>query len=136
MQLCKALKAVVAGICTLPLLVFLPATSFADDDEWMGTDKFLHFGASALLDTACYWTLREGVHLEKADTLVISAFATLSLGVAKEVYDEKFSEKDLVWDILGTGFGTILWMVIDREHDEVTLTVSSSFSGIQYLHRF
>lgn len=102
----------------------------------MGQDKFLHFGASALLDTAGYWTLREGVQLKKADALVLAAGATLSLGIAKEFYDDQFSGKDLAWDIVGTGFGTILWMVIDRKNDQVALTVSSSFSGVQYFHRF
>lgn len=136
MQLRKASKAVIAGLCALFLLCFLPATILADDDEWLGTDKFMHFGASALIDTACYWTLREGVHFEKTDSLVIAALATLSLGVAKEISDEKFSGKDLAWDIIGTGVGTILWVIIDRKDDQVTLALSSSFSGVQYLHKF
>lgn len=124
-------------LCALLLLGFLPAPGRAsDDDEWMGTDKALHFGASSLLDTACYWTFREGVHLKKADSLVLSALATLSLGVTKEICDDEFSEKDLVWDMAGAGVGAILWMVIDRRHDQVTLAVSSSFSGVLYLHRF
>ncbi len=126
-----------AYICALSLLVFLPVvTVAADDDEWLGADKFMHFGASALIDTACYWTLREGVHLEKTDSLVISAFATLSVGVAKEMSDEKFSGKDLAWDIIGTGVGTILWVIIDRQDDRVSVALSSSFSGVEYMHRF
>lgn len=129
--------AVILGIGMVSLLFFWPVSSrAAADDEWMGTDKALHFGASLLLDTAGYWTLREGVPLKKNESLIIAGFATLSLGVAKELSDEEFSEKDLAWDIAGIAAGTILWIVGDRRKDRVILTVSSSFSGIQYLRQF
>jgi len=128
--------AIILGIGMVSLLFFWPAPSLAGDDEWMGTDKPLHFGASLLLDTVGYWTLREGVSLKKNESLIIAGFATLSLGVAKELSDEEFSEKDLAWDIAGIVAGTILWMVGDRRNDRVTLTLSSSFSGIQYLRQF
>lgn len=120
----------------LSLVVFLPAIAVAEDDEWMGPDKFLHFGASAILESAFYWTLRDGVQLTKVNSLAVSAAATLSLGVAKELSDETFSGKDLTWDIIGTGVGTIVWAVIDRRNERLIVTVSSSFAGVEYLRRF
>lgn len=136
MQPFKAAKGPGAKLCALVLAGFLPITGCAGEDDWLGQDKFLHFGASALIDSACYWTLREGIELPKYNSLAISAAATLSLGVAKELSDETFSGKDLAWDIIGTGVGTILWVIIDRRNDRLTATVSSSFAGVEYLRRF
>jgi uncharacterized protein YfiM (DUF2279 family) len=119
------------GVAVIPAVPGL-----AGDDEWTGDDKAFHFGASLLIDTAGDWALREGIPLKKTQSLAIAGAATLTLGAAIELTDEEFSEKDLAWDIAGTAVGMILWMVVDRRDDRVTLGLSSSFTGIQYLRRF
>ncbi|MBI2441091.1 MAG: hypothetical protein HYV35_06945 [Lentisphaerae bacterium] len=131
-------KKLVAALWVAALGCCFPALSpAAGDDEWLGPDKPLHFGVSVLLDTAGYWTLREGGgEFSKAESLVLAALATLAVGVGKEISDEKFSEKDLAWDAAGIGFSTVVWTLADRRQDQFVVRISSSFASIQYQHAF
>lgn len=132
------LKAIVTGLSAFVLLLFLPGISLAaEDDDWLGQDKALHFGASFLLDTAGYFTLRDGAGLTKGGALALAALGTLAVGVAKEISDDEFSGKDLAWNAAGTSVSTALWFGVDRRRDdEVVLTVSPSYVQIHYRHLF
>ena len=82
-------------------------------DRWLAWDKVEHFGVSAYLSAVSYKIYHDFYHNHKESSLYFSCGLTFSLGLGKEVYDEKrpdggFSYKDLVADILGIGFG--LWI--------------------------
>lgn len=91
--------------------LFLPLER---EGSWLGSDKTLHFAASFAI--AASWRV-EGAPEGTAAT------ATISIGVAKEIYDATFrpvrhgrgaSRKDLVVDILGTAAGILFIRAIDR----------------------
>jgi len=82
-------------------------------DRWLAWDKVEHFGISAFLSATSYEIFRDFYHNNQESSLYFSSALTFSLGVGKEIYDEKrpngrFSYKDLVADILGIGLG--LWI--------------------------
>lgn len=82
-------------------------------DRWLAWDKVEHFGISAFLSATSYEIFRDFYHNNQKSSLCFSGALTFSMGVGKEVYDEKrpngkFSYKDLVADILGIGLG--LWI--------------------------
>jgi uncharacterized protein YfiM (DUF2279 family) len=83
-------------------------------DRWLAWDKVEHFGISAYLSIVSYKIYHDFYHNRKETSLYFSSGLTFSLGLGKEVYDEKrpngkFSYKDLVADVLGIGLG--LWIV-------------------------
>ena len=82
-------------------------------DRWLAWDKVEHFGVSAYLSAISYKIYHDFYHNNKKSSLYFSCGLTFSLGLGKEMYDErrpngKFSYKDLVADILGIGLG--LWI--------------------------
>ncbi|MCK4427022.1 MAG: hypothetical protein KAW16_00910 [candidate division Zixibacteria bacterium] len=82
-------------------------------DRWLAWDKVEHFGVSAYLSAVSYKVYHDFYHNHKESSLYFSFSLTFSLGLGKEVYDQrrpngKFSYKDLVADILGIGVG--LWI--------------------------
>ena len=82
-------------------------------DRWLAWDKVEHFGVSAYLSAVSYKIYHDFYHNNKESSLYFSFILTFSLGLGKEVYDQrrpngKFSYKDLVADILGIGVG--LWI--------------------------
>jgi uncharacterized protein YfiM (DUF2279 family) len=82
-------------------------------DRWLAWDKVEHLGISAYLSIVSYKIYHDFYHNRKESSLYFSGALTFSLGLGKEVYDEKrpkgkFSYKDLVADILGIGLG--LWI--------------------------
>ena len=99
------------------VLVASPASSARADDPWLGPDKALHFSVSAGLALGGYGIAAALIDAEPARAAIAAGFA-LILGLAKEVYDAGrgglFSGKDLVWDVLGAGVGTLLGWAISR----------------------
>ena len=82
-------------------------------DKWWGEDKAKHFLVSAFLAGACYKIYHNQWHNKKEHSLYFSTGFTLSLGLGKEIYDNtrprnKFSYKDLVYDLLGIGVGLFI----------------------------
>ena len=82
-------------------------------DRWFARDKLEHFGASVFLSGVSYSIFRDFYHNDRESSVFFSAGLTFSLGLGKELYDQKtprerFSYKDLVADILGMGLG--LWI--------------------------
>ncbi len=121
-----------AGFWAFILLVFLPVGGFCQEDEWLGRDKFLHFGVSVLIDGVCYWTMREVVHLDQVESMAVSGVVTLWVGIGKELYDETFSGKDLAWDAIGVGVGSILWLWMDDRENPVLVSMHPGFVGVGY----
>lgn len=80
-------------------------------DRWFGRDKALHFTASAVIQSLGHSVLRANGHSFR-DAAWTAAGVTLSVGVAKELWDRHdgryFSLKDLTADAAGTGTGAVL----------------------------
>lgn len=80
-------------------------------DRWFGRDKALHFTASAVIQSLGHSVLRANGHSFR-DAAWTAAGVTLSVGVAKELWDRHdgryFSLKDLAADAAGTGTGAVL----------------------------
>jgi uncharacterized protein YfiM (DUF2279 family) len=82
-------------------------------DKWIARDKLEHFGVSAFLSGVSYSVFRDFYNNDRKSSVCLSAGLTFSLGLGKELYDQKtprgrFSYKDLVADVLGMGLG--LWI--------------------------
>lgn len=85
-------------------------------DEWLGRDKALHFGASAIIAGGAYGV--SALVLEpRWARVVVSASVGLSVGAAKELYDLAGrgdpSWKDFTWDAIGTVVGVGVALLID-----------------------
>ncbi len=116
-------------ICCLCLFLFLCQIPHAEDrsetsplnednesdslrisDRWLAWDKLEHFGVSAFLSGLSYEVYHDFYNNGEKSSLCFSCGLTFSLGLGKEVYDEKrsdgrFSYKDLVADALGIATG-------------------------------
>jgi uncharacterized protein YfiM (DUF2279 family) len=83
-------------------MIFLFTFGFEKNDAWFSKDKFKHFFTSYIIYSVFY-----EVESKKTSSLI-----TFSIGLSKEIYDgfrkEKFSYKDLIYDVLGISFGLIL----------------------------
>lgn len=80
-------------------------------DRWFARDKALHFTASAIIQSVGHSALRANGRAYR-DAAWTAAGATMSVGVAKELWDRHdgrvFSLKDLTADAAGTGAGAIV----------------------------
>jgi len=83
-------------------MIFLFTFGFEKNDAWFSKDKFKHFFTSYIIYSVFY-----EVESKKTSSLI-----TFSIGLSKEIYDgfrkEKFSYKDLFWDVFGISFGLFL----------------------------
>jgi putative lipoprotein len=81
------------------------------EDRWFARDKAMHFATSAVLQSVGYTLLRSN-GLERRDAAWTAGAATLSVGVGKELWDQRsggtFSWKDLAADGAGAGAGAVL----------------------------
>lgn len=105
----------VASVIALLSLVAMPRAARADD-EWFGTDKWLHFGVSAALSGGGY-AAASLVFDEKWERATAGAAFSLTLGATKELYDLAGhgdpSWKDFTWDVAGTAVGTGIALLVD-----------------------
>jgi len=105
---------ILVGTMALMLLGPTPATA---QDDWLGRDKALHFGATFVLAGAGY---AGGAALSREPVVRLGTGATLAMGagIAKEVYDRYSggdpSLKDLTWDAIGTATGLVTAWLLDR----------------------
>jgi uncharacterized protein YfiM (DUF2279 family) len=82
-------------------------------DPWFGKDKFDHFLGSAFLTTFTYYSARENFGQAHATALNLAGGLTLSLGIGKEIRDQKTKKgmasfRDFVADVLGVGIGLFI----------------------------
>jgi putative lipoprotein len=95
------------GIHSLTLAVAL-FCSTAHADEWLGRDKALHFGASAILSSTAYG-VTTAFDDRRSVAFIVGSGVALTAGIAKETYDALGygdpSWKDLAWDVAGTLVG-------------------------------
>ncbi len=81
-----------------------------DADEWLGSDKVKHFGASLLL---VMLGSKELLVFDRSASSMSAVGSALLVGFVKEVIDDLkpnniFSLKDLVADLLGIGLAVFL----------------------------
>lgn len=82
-------------------------------DAWWGYDKAQHFVASGLVTLSAQYTYETKFGGDRRRVLPAAALTSLSVGVAKEIYDvhrprgSGFSQRDLVWDALGTAAAVV-----------------------------
>lgn len=82
-------------------------------DEWLGSDKVKHFGASFLLVVLGKVGSKEVLKFDRAASSISAVGSALLIGFAKEVIDDLnskniFSLKDLVADLLGIALAVLL----------------------------
>jgi putative lipoprotein len=116
--------ALLAGLITMLL-----STTARAADDWLGPDKAVHFGVSAGLGLGGYAAASPFLEGVPARAIAGSSFS-LSLGVAKELYDLSghgdASWRDLTWDVVGTAVGVGLAVLFDvtlfpdDEHEQGT----------------
>lgn len=88
---------------------FFSQCSFADaeDDQWIGPDKISHFVAGCTLQIITYNFYRK--NMESEDKAEVAAFFTsVGLGAIKELIDDEFDWKDMVWNTAGAGIGVVI----------------------------
>jgi len=81
--------------------------------RWWGKDKLQHFLLSGVIAGFSYKICKDAFNKDKDTSLKFSFNFTLSLGIGKEIYDQtkpekNFCIKDIVFDILGAGFGIFI----------------------------
>ncbi len=91
------------------------AARAADPDPWFGSDKALHFGASAGIASAGYGMAAIGYD-ERWPRFLWGGGVGLAAGVGKECADSlgagQASWKDLTWDVLGVAVGLgVAWLL-------------------------
>lgn len=97
--------------------VVLYSAAVQANDDWLGRDKALHFGASAALASGGYLA---GALASDSTWPRWAAGAGLALGagVGKELWDLSGrgdpSWKDLAWDVAGTASGLAFAWAVER----------------------
>jgi len=82
-------------------------------DKYLGPDKSKHFTASMISSVFFYRIFENQLKVDDSQGKIYSISFTLSLGVAKELYDKSrpgnyFSWKDILADLTGIAVGVIL----------------------------
>jgi putative lipoprotein len=101
---------------TLSASLLVPQVAAADEDDFWGRDKALHFGVSVALASGTY-AVSASFFEARYPPLLLGAGVSLGLGVGKELADLAGlgtpSWKDLAWDAIGTVTGLVLAYGID-----------------------
>lgn len=83
------------------------------EDKWLGWDKAGHFLISGFLAGSSYSIYHQSFNNDKESSIYFASIFSLSIGVGKEISDmrkpkDKFSYKDLIFDILGISAGLFI----------------------------
>ncbi len=83
------------------------------DDKWLDWDKAGHFLISGFLAGSSYSIYHRSFDNDREASVYFASILTLSIGVGKELSDmkkpkDKFSYKDIIFDILGTSAGILI----------------------------
>jgi putative lipoprotein len=95
-------------LATLIVAAWPSRARAGDPDPWLGPDKALHFGASAVIAGGAYGVSATFARARYVRLLVGGGVA-LAAGAGKELYDLSGhgdpSWRDFTWDVLGTLVG-------------------------------
>ena len=100
----------ILALCLATNLVF--AQTAVARDRWFGVDKIKHFFISAFIESMTYSAL-QAAHVKRRPALTGAIGVAAAVGVGRELHDRKksgnrFSYRDLTWDALGIGAGTLM----------------------------
>ena len=102
----------------------------AQQDDWLGRDKALHFGLSVGLAAGAYAVSAPFVE-DPVTRFALGVGAGFGVGVLKEIWDATGrgtpSGRDLAWDVAGVATGAALSLLVDRLRRRRTRTVGVSF---------
>jgi len=105
-----------AVVATLSAALLVPRVASADEDDFWGRDKALHFGVSVALASGTY-AVSASFFEARYPPILLGAGVSLGLGVGKELADLAGlgtpSWKDLAWDAIGTLTGLVLAYGLD-----------------------
>lgn len=110
-------KALALALAAGALVFSRSADARADDpDPWLGRDKALHFGASAVLAGGGY-AAGTALFDERWKAFALGGGVAIAAGAAKEGLDATGlgdpSWKDFTWDVVGTVVGLGIAYAID-----------------------
>lgn len=85
-------------------------TLYQTPDLWLGQDKFWHAAMSFAMVGSFYHFMNCRLDRPRTESSAVALGATFGLGIFKEVMDarrphDRFSWKDLAFDLLGVGLG-------------------------------
>lgn len=87
-----------------------------DSDPWLGRDKALHFGASAVIGAGGY-AVGTAIFDARGHAMLFGAGLALAVGAGKELLDMTGfgdpSWKDFAWDAMGAATGVAVAWGID-----------------------
>lgn len=87
---------------SLLIIFYVSFISFTGNALDLGQeDKQKHVGASAILNTTVYTTIRVTSKVSKTRAFLISSLITLAVGGAKELTDVKADREDMQANIIG-----------------------------------
>lgn len=133
----RSVNSTFAGVLMVALCALAPGFCAAGgDDDWLGQDKALHFGVSIALESCGYWALREGAELSRPASLFGGAALSLSAGLAKELADETFGGKDMFWNCIGVGVGSLAWYFVDMRNERVVMGIRGTRVTLAYERHF
>lgn len=103
------------AVWTATCLVTISAAA-SETDPWFGTDKALHFGASAVLAGGGY-ALGTGLSQDRWKAFALGGGVALTAGALKEGLDAMGmgtpSWRDFTWDVAGTLVGLGVAYAVD-----------------------
>lgn len=105
-------------VCALLIALFalVPRRAHADQDDFWGRDKALHFSFSVVLSAGAY-TASSFFFDARYPRLLLGAGVSLGLGAGKELADLAGlgtpSWKDFAWDVIGTATGLLVAYGLD-----------------------
>lgn len=84
-------------------------------DKWFALDKVYHLVVSFSLVGSSYHLLANRIKVQKSYSTASSIGGVFALGITKELYDasrpeDRFSYRDLIYDILGIGIGYFVFI--------------------------
>jgi putative lipoprotein len=114
-------NALLAATSALIACVSATKSAAAAGDDWLGPDKFLHFGVAAAIAGGGY-AVSSLAFDERWQRAVSGGAAALAAGAGKELYDLSGagdpSWKDFAWDVAGAAVGVGIALAIDLALDE------------------
>ncbi len=114
------LRPVSARVLSLVLVLVLSllAEAPARADDWWGSDKAKHLSVSLAMSAGWYTGLTLLGRDPRPQRLILGSGLALLPGLLKEIYDSgrpgnRFSGKDLTWDVVGVVSGGLLALGVE-----------------------
>jgi len=99
----RSAAALIMVLCCI--LSSSPGFALDFDDTWIGPDKIVHTVVSCALSFLFYNLYKKNTSFSRNESCLAAFFTTISAGTVKELFDERFSAKDLTADAVGAGMG-------------------------------